>query len=72
MLMRKVGSGKKYLYKIDSVEYVDNGNGWKSAYVLDDKGYFFTSPDRVVEVEETEVEKMFPTLIESRWYKWKL
>lgn len=76
MLFEKIGTGNKYLRRIDSVEYLRksdfNGEYWpylrdEVAYVYEnERGYHTNSADRIVEVDETEVVNVV-----GRLYKWK-
>ena len=76
MLFVKIGTGKLYLHKIDSVEYLHKsdfkGEYWPFlsddvAYYHDDKGYYGTDIDRIVEADEAEVVRVFGKSL----YKWK-
>lgn len=76
MLFEKIGTGSKYLRKIDSVECLRksdfDGEYWpylhdEVAYVYEnERGYHTNSVDRIVEVDETEVVNVV-----GRLYKWK-
>lgn len=76
MLFVKVGNGKLYLRKIDSVEYLHksdfDGEYWPFlsddvAYYHDEKGYNTTDISRIVEADETEVVRVLGKSL----YKWK-
>lgn len=76
MLFRKVGSGNKYLCKIDSVQYLRKsdfkGDYWpylhdEVAYYYDRGGYFTTDKDSIIEVDEAEVVRVFGNSL----YKWR-
>lgn len=76
MLFIKIGTGNKYLHKVNSVEYLHKteftGDYWPFihddvAYYCDGSGYHTVEADRVVEADEAEVVKVFG----DSCYKWK-
>lgn len=76
MLFMKIGTGDKYLHRIDSVEYLHKsdfeGEYWPFinddvAYYCDGNGYHSAGIDRIIEVDESEVVRVFG----NRCYKWK-
>lgn len=80
MLFEKMGIGNKYLKKIDGVEYLHKsdfkGEYWPYlhddvAYVHDKNGYYTTTMDRIVEIDETEVEPVFGNYCYKKKGDWK-
>lgn len=76
MLFKKIAIGNIYLHKIDSVEYLRKsdfkGEYWpfihdEVAYCHDRNGYFTVSTDEIIEVDESEVVRVFGNSL----YKWK-
>jgi hypothetical protein len=80
LLFEKIGIGGKYLKKIDSFECLRKsdfeGEYWpylhdEVAYVHDKNGYYVTTVDKIVEVDETEVEPAFGNYCYKRRGEWK-
>ena len=76
VLVVKIGTGNKYLHKVNSVEYLHKsefrGDYWPYihddvAYYCDGSGYHTVEAGRIVKAEESEVVKVFG----DSCYKWK-
>ena len=75
MLFVKIGTGNKYIHKIDSVDYLRKSDYkdeyWpfihdEVAYYHDGSGYHAAGADDVVEADEADVVKCFGRLYKRR------